>query len=60
MMMMMMAKKYLMYYPYIGIDQKSNCFKACSSFDSGLNPIYAGYNDRTPFVSLDLQRPGFL
>ena len=55
-----MIDNYLMCYPYVGTSRIPNFFIACSSFDSGLNPIYAGYNDRTPSVSLDLHGPGFL
>ena len=55
-----MCDNYLMYYPYVGTNRKPNFFTACSSFDSGLNPIYAGYDDRTPFVTLDLQGADFL
>lgn len=49
-----MCDNYLTYYPYAGTWRQPNLFSACSSFDQGQNPAWAGYDDLTPFTTLDV------
>ncbi|CAB9506119.1 Tyramine beta-hydroxylase [Seminavis robusta] len=49
-----MCDNYLTYFPYIGTDWQPNLFSACNTFPEGENPRFAGYDDSTPFGTVDL------
>ena len=49
-----MCDNYLSFYPYIGTATEPQLFTACSSFARGLNPLFAGFDDSSPFATLDL------
>lgn len=49
-----MCNNYLTYFPSAYNLWEPNLFTACSSFDQGLNPQFVGYNDFTPFATMDL------
>lgn len=49
-----MCDNYLTYYPNVGTYLEPTLFSACQSYDEGLNPSSVGYDDSTPFLTLDL------
>ena len=49
-----MCDNYLTYYPTVWTPEQPNLFTACNAFEAGLRPELAGYDDTTPFVTLDL------
>ena len=49
-----MCDNYLSYYPFVGSFVNPTLFTYCSSYNQGLNPAFVDFDDRTPFVTLDL------
>lgn len=49
-----MCDNYLGYYPWAGTTREPSLFTACQTYEEGLNPRYVGFDDSTPFMTLDL------